>query len=1003
MILRRIIAIFVVFLAVPCLWGVKYSIINYQTPDGLPQNQVNALLQGKLGYILIGTQSGIGKFDGQNFQVITKKEGLSHNFITAFAAAKQGYTWIATIDGLSLLNHKSNSIENYLPSTDIDAIALDPKSGAPWIVSASSGIKYLKNQTFHIFDKLPQPKENKDRIKGIYITAAGTRYFYSSSTLFQIAETGEISTITSPAPINTVKQLDEKITIGTANGLFTLENLRLEPLLQLPETMTNVRDFVKDPYQNLWIGTSRGALHYNQQDNRITTITTANGLVNNSVTRILVDRESNVFIGTRNGLSQLSQDFFRMYGSDDRLPSEFAWTFAADNQSILIGGDDGIAQFTNGIIRPLSINKHFKGKSVRAIVKTDENTFLIGTRNRGIFKWSRSKNNLEILHPNAHVLSALKQTNGSVWWGTDNGILAYDGKTFTSYKEGLREKNIWSLAVLDEDTLLVGTGKGLQQLKNQTISDCPLTNQLCFDIINDIHVASPDEILVATQMHGLYIYKDKQILNLTTEDGILHDDVWSVIKDDRGDIWFSTSVSLERYRNGFLSHYNKKTGLVGVEGSLHAVFKSHDGAVYFGFVPGFLEIAPITPRNSEKTKMGKPIIFVNNININNENYELKKYFELEYNKNNIEFRYQGVSTRKENPIYYKTRLFPFEEEWSPSTPDTFIKYLNLPPGRYTFEVKANNGGPNSPWIPSLNKISIDIANPFWLTWWFILLEILSGAALILLIIKIRLNSLEKQKRLLEALVEERTEEIIHKNQELARLSLTDPLTDLKNRRYLEEKIKEDISLIERYIYDSNREPGKADGTVKLLGVFILDIDHFKRVNDLYGHSAGDIVIVEIAQLLLEMLRNSDTIVRWGGEEFLIITRQASMDTSYELAERIRKRIKEHPFKIDDNTAISKTVSIGFAHFPFLPGDISTVTWDQVLSLADSALYTAKRNGRNLTVGVSLGEGYKNIDSREFTKDILSDFETAVENNYIKLVSRKRKYKFPSHKTEKGES
>jgi diguanylate cyclase (GGDEF)-like protein len=464
-----------------------------------------------------------------------------------------------------------------------------------------------------------------------------------------------------------------------------------------------------------------------------------------------------------------------------------------------------------------------------------------------------------------------------------------------------------------------------------------------------------------------------------------------VIKDDSGNIWFNTSVSLDRYTNGFISHFNKKTGLFGNEGAVHAAFKDDGGTIYFGITPGFVEIIP----RERGVDIEPPVLFVREIKINTngdtgtDTLTLNGTITLPHHQNNIEFHYIAVSTRKENPVFYRTRLYPFEQQWSKPTTDTQAKYMNLPPAQYTFEVEANNGGGETPWIKSLDKITLSIQPPFWLTWWFISSAILVGLVLIFLFIKIRLKALENQKKHLEKIVEQRTEA-------LEKLSITDPLTDLKNRRYLEEKIKEDISLIERHLYDKARSPGKYAQTGDLvLGVFILDIDRFKKVNDIYGHKAGDIVIIEIARLLLEMLRNSDTIIRWGGEEFLIITRQTDDDNySFELSERIRKRIAAHPFKIDDTTTINKTVSIGFAHFPFIANDIKTVTWNQVISLADSALYIAKNNGRNLTVGIKTGEKPLDIDSKE----IISDIKMGKEKNYIELVSAKKNFKIPQPKS-----
>jgi diguanylate cyclase (GGDEF)-like protein len=261
--------------------------------------------------------------------------------------------------------------------------------------------------------------------------------------------------------------------------------------------------------------------------------------------------------------------------------------------------------------------------------------------------------------------------------------------------------------------------------------------------------------------------------------------------------------------------------------------------------------------------------------------------------------------------------------------------------------------------------------------------------LVFLIIKIRLNTLHKQKEILEKQVLERTEDLKY-------LSITDPLTDLKNRRYLEEKIKEDIGLIERHIYD-NLKSEKVTKT-PILGVFILDIDHFKKVNDHYGHKAGDIVIVDIAKVLIDMLRHSDTIVRWGGEEFLVITWQKEKSNSFELAERIRKKIESYQFEIDENTTIQRTVSVGFAHFPFIPNNTRQVTWPHVVSLADSALYFAKNNGRNLSVGIECGKNIKRITESDMDfKEIVSNIKMGTKKKILKLICNQDNLIISQHK------
>ncbi|MCP5051266.1 MAG: diguanylate cyclase [bacterium] len=1009
--------IFLFSLMFPMFIGaVKYPVINYQTSDGLPQNQVSALIQDDMGYILIGTQSGIGKFDGTRFQVITKKDGLLNNTITCFAKDKNGNVWVGTEEGLARIG-RDNRIENYLEAIPILSLTYDRDTGIIW-AATRKGVHYLTGDRFVPYQKFSPPLSGGEQpaptktIKGVAISDSGVKYFYSQKQIIKIIKDKE-EEIPCDSRINFARWLVplQTMLIGTENGLYTFNSneTRLFPYIDLPEGMRNVTAAAVDKTGGLWVGATTGLLYYaNPSSQSPTIITDQNGLQTPLIREILIDREMNIFLGTEWGVSQLSPNLIKMYGEEDGLPHRFVWAYIEDGDSILLACDRGIVQLNphTGVITPFSvINSLLGSTSVRTITKTGDNRFLLGTREHGIYRWSRSNEpgqpgEIEQLHTTANVFSAVQTPAGMVWFGTTDGLLKYDGTQFTpvavKYKmereddiDDLPNEHVHALALYDNNTLFVGTRKGVKRFHKEQFIYSELENRIEADtVINDIKVVSPTEILVATELNGLYIYKDKQIKRITTENGLLNNDVWAVIKDDSGNIWMNTSVSLERYSsNGFVSHFDKQSGIFGDEGGMHSAFKARDGRIYFSIVPGFIEI----PAHQSDTGINKPNLYIKEARVNDQNLTVNgsNTIQLKFNQNNIEFQYIAVTTRKQNPVLYKTRLLPLYGQWSTATPETDIKYQNLPSDDYTFEVKANNGGGEEQWFSSKNMFTFTIDKPFWLRWWFILLLIIAGFYLVLFIIKLRLKSLERQKEHLEKLVEDRTKELEY-------LSITDPLTDLKNRRYLEEKIKEDISLIKRYIYET-RNPDIIEATgIPMLGVFILDIDYFKKVNDDYGHKAGDIVIIDIARILLDTLRNSDTIVRWGGEEFLIITKQREQDKSFELAERIRQRIQAFDFKIDDNLTINKTVSVGFAHFPFIPNDIESVNWTHVVSLADSALYIAKNNGRNQSVGIEWGQ--QAIQQGIDFKDIVSNINKGVDQKYLKLIARKDHLEISQHKS-----
>ncbi|MEM1401906.1 MAG: diguanylate cyclase [Pseudomonadota bacterium] len=178
--------------------------------------------------------------------------------------------------------------------------------------------------------------------------------------------------------------------------------------------------------------------------------------------------------------------------------------------------------------------------------------------------------------------------------------------------------------------------------------------------------------------------------------------------------------------------------------------------------------------------------------------------------------------------------------------------------------------------------------------------------------------------------------------QIERVSLTDQLTGLSNRRFLDSFMPGEINRIQRLI---------AQGSAERLGLVLVDVDHFKQVNDSYGHSVGDRVLIQLAEILKATCREMDWAVRLGGEEFLVVSRVNNRDQLLGLAERFRKNVEAHRFDIGPHKPLQKTCSIGICTFPFISGDVSAVSWERTISIADEALYMAKREGRNRWVAL----------------------------------------------------
>jgi diguanylate cyclase (GGDEF)-like protein len=218
--------------------------------------------------------------------------------------------------------------------------------------------------------------------------------------------------------------------------------------------------------------------------------------------------------------------------------------------------------------------------------------------------------------------------------------------------------------------------------------------------------------------------------------------------------------------------------------------------------------------------------------------------------------------------------------------------------------------------------------------------------------------------------------------ELRDLALQDSLTGLRNRRFLAEFMGHEAEQLRRTWRDHEEDRQRPSQSI---GLLLLDLDLFKQVNDAHGHGAGDEVLRQFATVLQDAVRRPDLVVRWGGEEFVVIARDLTRSAVWDVADRIRRRVEEHAFRLPSGETIHKTCSIGYGLFPFSTHTPEILTWEQVLALADHALYEAKRTGRNRVVGVAAGAVA--VDKGEtLVRAAKDDFGEAVRRGWIALTS-----------------
>jgi len=224
-------------------------------------------------------------------------------------------------------------------------------------------------------------------------------------------------------------------------------------------------------------------------------------------------------------------------------------------------------------------------------------------------------------------------------------------------------------------------------------------------------------------------------------------------------------------------------------------------------------------------------------------------------------------------------------------------------------------------------------------------------------------------------------ELRHSNLVLQWSSTTDPLTGIRNRRFLFDSIQRDIAQSIR----AHLEGG--DRSERDLIFYLIDLDNFKKVNDDYGHDGGDRVLIEAARRISSAIRNSDLLVRWGGEEFLVVSRCADRNQAGILANRILEAFRAKPFVIDASEQTQQTCSIGWAAFPWFEDDVRAVAYERVLKFADRALYRAKKAGKDQAIGmIPSGEGASPVSESESLAELIvrSDPESSRHDEVLEV-------------------
>jgi diguanylate cyclase (GGDEF)-like protein len=345
-----------------------------------------------------------------------------------------------------------------------------------------------------------------------------------------------------------------------------------------------------------------------------------------------------------------------------------------------------------------------------------------------------------------------------------------------------------------------------------------------------------------------------------------------------------------------------------------------------------------------------PPVVVEQILVNDRSVPLQSPLRLPPGSGKLEIRYASLSFLIPRFVRYRLKLDGVDSGWVERGNQRVAQYTNLSPGHFRFQVNASAPSIGQGWSHDITTLDIDIQPRFWQEAWFHLFAVLAALLALAGFIRWRVGSVRRRADALEAVVDQRTRDLrdqadrllqadheksvlLAKLQEQSeafeRQALEDALTGLANRRGINEELARAFDRATRY--------GKP------LSFALLDLDHFKRINDTYSHLAGDHALIVVAGVLAAEAGALGTVARWGGEEFALLFEGLGLDDARRCCERVREAVE----RLDCSAFApgwKMTISGGVVERTGL------AYHEKLVSRADDLLYEAKREGRNRICG-----------------------------------------------------
>ncbi|PJK09516.1 hypothetical protein CO614_10015 [Lysobacteraceae bacterium NML120232] len=963
-----------VFFSAPSLFALEsghntsaYTVQHWEMQHGLPHNMVHSITQDNDGFIWVTSWEGIGRFNGRSFTLFDNSNvpGLEARGFRSSVTDSQGRIIFGSPQSGLWRYDRGHWQQLARDNPRLTTLLLRTGSGEIWI-GTESGLFWLDEQDrLHPGPKLAQ-EQYQPWISAMTELADGRLLLAADEHLFEIApKTHQVRQLNwdiqrDIGPIhNLLHTRAGKTFLNPQRGLYQKIG---DQLIAIPAfESVRISAMLEDRQGNIWISTvERGLLRW--KDGHIENIGEQEGLTGHSTPAIFEDNEGQIWVGTTDGLFLIARSTAQALDTRHGLDNKNVRAILhANDGSVWIGTSSGLNRWKNGEVSTL---KDFwedgSPSSVLALAQTSAGLW-VGSYDRGIMLINQDGQLVKKFNRDTGLISnrirALLADGDDVWVGSRNGLSRIDAEGNIHHygiEYGLKDSFIVAIYKDRVGNIWTGGSQGFcvlpaaVQAQQQMPAQCHGRPNLPAQNVFDFLELADGSMLIASD-RGILRWDGKTVRNYGKQHGLPNESLFRLVADAQGFLWASSNNGviridprqldeIDRGKRSQLSlmHFTQGSGMPSSQSNGNS-FPSADMDAEGNFwVSTAAGVAIISTRLPKKITHAKVPLVIEQILVNGALLSPHEKLEMaSADSRRIVVRYAGLNHRHIHELRYRYRLRGFDDNWIEAGNGTEAVFTNLPAGKFTFEVQAM--APPLDWtqVPTDNQASFD----FTLTpaWWqrhsvqFAGLLLLGFGLLALL--RLREHAHRKQREKLEQQVQYRTQELNEKNQALEdasnvqaklmqRLEILagqDELTHLPNRRSARARMEKLCQ-------------------VQPIRLAMIDLDHFKHVNDRHGHETGDRALVVFARLLQQHAGELENCARLGGEEFALLITDNDRDAALRLCQSLCDQMAAAVIESINGETVRCTVSIGLSS----PGRDP----HHLLREADRELYYAKNTGRN---------------------------------------------------------